>query len=160
MTKNHVDQDTRNAFALLSRGGLHGNIHAKGMLIQIDFATGHVRNWDQLVSRLKSFEDEGVPVIQYSLGLLYEKGWGVKRDLKQSLKFFILAEYLGSGNASKRQQKVEIQLRPPEIAEAKKQAHDWLLSASANSETYIGRASKWCQEFRKDSFTELPSLRY
>jgi TPR repeat protein len=62
----------------------------------------------------------------YNLGLLYSTGQGVKVDLVEAHKWFNLAAMRGNEDARACRASLAQEMRPEEIAEAQRQARQWL----------------------------------
>jgi TPR repeat protein len=69
---------------------------------------------------------EGQVEALYNLGLLYSTGQGVKVDLVEAHKWFNLAAMRGSSDARDCRASLAQEMRPDEIAEAQRQAREWL----------------------------------
>ena len=69
---------------------------------------------------------EGRVEALYNLGLLYSTGQGVKVDLVEAHKWFNLAAMRGNEDARARRASLAQEMRPEEIAEAQRQARQWL----------------------------------
>lgn len=69
---------------------------------------------------------EGQVEALYNLGLVYSTGQGVKVDLVEAHKWFNLAAMRGSADARDCRASLAQEMRPEEIAEAQRQAREWL----------------------------------
>lgn len=70
--------------------------------------------------------DHGVVAAQNNLGVLYADGRGVEKDIVQAYKWFLLASQGGDADSAQSVKTLEGELRPEEIAQAKKLASDWI----------------------------------
>ncbi|MEX0840582.1 MAG: hypothetical protein WD034_13705 [Parvibaculum sp.] len=62
----------------------------------------------------------------YNLGLMYSTGRGVDVDLVTAHKWFNLAAMQGSDAARTCRAELTVEMSPAEIAEAQRQAREWL----------------------------------
>ena len=62
----------------------------------------------------------------YNLGLMYSTGHGVDVDLVTAHKWFNLAAMKGSDAARSCRAELAVEMTPAEIAEAQRQAREWL----------------------------------
>jgi hypothetical protein len=62
----------------------------------------------------------------YDLGLLYSTGQGVNKDYIQAHKWFNLAAIRGVRRAKVDRKELALDMRHREIAEAQRQAREWL----------------------------------
>lgn len=62
----------------------------------------------------------------YNLGLMYSIGRGVDIDLVTAHKWFNLAAMRGNIEARKCRSELAIEMSPMEVAEAQRQAREWL----------------------------------
>lgn len=69
---------------------------------------------------------EGRVEALYNLGLVYSTGQGVKVDLVEAHKWFNLAAMRGNADARDCRATLAQEMRPEEIAEAQRQAREWL----------------------------------
>lgn len=63
----------------------------------------------------------------YNLGLLYSTGQGVPVDYVTAHKWFNLAAMKGNSQARECRAELALDMSPSEIAEAQRQAREWLL---------------------------------
>jgi hypothetical protein len=63
----------------------------------------------------------------YNLGLLYSTGQGVPVDYVMAHKWFNLAAMKGNSQARECRAELALDMSPTEIAEAQRQAREWLL---------------------------------
>jgi len=70
--------------------------------------------------------EHGVIAAQNNLGVLYADGRGVAKDLVQAYKWFSLAGEAGDPNATDAVQALTAEMKPEEIAQAKKLAAEWV----------------------------------
>jgi len=70
--------------------------------------------------------EQGNMEAQEHLGLTYAKGAGVERDWVQADKWFSIAAALGKETAANNKKVVEVHMQPENIADANKQAQEWL----------------------------------
>lgn len=70
----------------------------------------------------------GKPDALYDLGLIYSTGRGVEVDLVTAHKWFNLAAMRGSDAAKACRAELSHEMQPTEIAEAQRQAREWLAS--------------------------------
>lgn len=63
----------------------------------------------------------------YNLGLLYSTGQGVPVDYVMAHKWFNLAAMKGNNQARECRTELALDMSPAEIAEAQRQAREWLL---------------------------------
>lgn len=68
--------------------------------------------------------DQGFPIAQYNLGLMYANGLG-PQDYVQAHMWLSLSAAQGSQDAGKNRDIVERSMTATQIAEARKLAHDW-----------------------------------
>lgn len=64
----------------------------------------------------------------YDLGLIYSTGRGVEVDLVVAHKWFNLAAVRGSTAAKQCRAELALEMAPAEVAEAQRQAREWLAS--------------------------------
>lgn len=64
----------------------------------------------------------------YNLGLMYSTGRGVEVDLIMAHKWFNLAAMKGSMPARQCRAELTLEMAPTEVAEAQRQAREWLAS--------------------------------
>lgn len=72
---------------------------------------------------------QGRPEALYNLGLVYSTGQGVPIDLVAAHMWFNLAAMKGSSEARECRAQLAQEMRPEEIAEAQRQAREWLHGA-------------------------------
>ena len=83
--------------------------------------------FDYVQDRLLKAES-GQAEALYDLGLLYSTGQGVEQDYVQAHKWFSLAAKLGVRRASVDRSEVSMDMQRSDIAEAQRQAREWLNS--------------------------------
>ncbi|MFN4355231.1 hypothetical protein [Parvibaculum sp.] len=82
--------------------------------------------------QLESFEkndlaaEGGKEEALYNLGLMYSTGHGVEVDLVTAHKWFNLAAMKGSNAARSCRAELAAEMSPSQIAEAQRQAREWL----------------------------------
>lgn len=64
----------------------------------------------------------------YDLGLIYSTGRGVDVDLVTAHKWFNLAAVRGSASARNLRAELALEMNPEQVAEAQRQAREWLAS--------------------------------
>ena len=69
--------------------------------------------------------DRGYADGMAGLGDLYSVGKGVRQDYVQAYMWFSLAAGAGDQDAARKRDVIAIQMKPGQIAEAQKLAHDW-----------------------------------
>ncbi len=70
--------------------------------------------------------EEGLAEAQYRAGLMYSTGQGVHQNLVSAHKWFNLAALRGSDAARQVRREVAADMTQREIAEAQRQAREWL----------------------------------
>ena len=86
----------------------------------------------EAVRWLRQAAEQGLAEAQYNLGIMYASGRGVARDYVQAYKWFSLADQAGhSPSAARYRDRAASFLEPDEIAEANRQAHEWLAARRA-----------------------------
>ena len=85
--------------------------------------------------------DQGYPLAQYELGLIYRTGHGVTIDQVQSYVWLNLAAAAGIQQAVAAREEVMRSLNGKQLAQAQKTSRDWLVSKSKTKTTDNG-ASK------------------
>ena len=90
---------------------------------------------------LKLAADQGYPLAQYELGLIYRTGHGVTIDQVQSYVWLNLAAAAGIQQAVAAREEVMRSLNGKQLAQAQKTSRDWLVSKSKTKTTDNG-ASK------------------
>ncbi len=80
------------------------------------------------VDAWRSAAQDGRPEALYTLGLLYSTGQGVALDLVEAHKWFNLATMKGSQEARICRAQLAQDMSAAEIAEAQRQAREWLLT--------------------------------
>ena len=69
--------------------------------------------------------DQGHLSAQFSLGIMYEKGWGVPHAYVQAHKWYNLAAAQGNDTARKSRDRVAEKMTPAMVQEAQKLAREW-----------------------------------
>ena len=64
--------------------------------------------------------------ILFELGMMYCIGRGIEQDLVSAHKWFNLAALKGNGAAKLYRSEIALEMSPPQIAEAQRQARAWL----------------------------------
>ncbi len=75
---------------------------------------------------------EGNSSALYTLGMAYSTGQGVPMDYVAAHKFFNLAAMKGSIEARDMRAEISREMSAQEIAEAQRQAREWLISATVH----------------------------
>ncbi len=74
---------------------------------------------------LRRAADQGHPLAQRDLGLLYEAGLGVERDLQEAYFWYSLAAIHDSGRAGARRDELASGLTPEQLNEAHERVRSW-----------------------------------
>ena len=90
------------------------------------------KGWDELyrgeyTTALKSFTlsaEQGNAYAQYSLGYLYEKGWGVPQDNVRAFMWYNISASQGYKYATTNRDVVAKDMTPPDISTAQKLARE------------------------------------
>ena len=94
-----------------------GSLYLQGAVLKKDST--------KAASWLLKAADQGVPQAQTDMGVLYIQGDGVAQDPVASYMWFKLATDAGQAQDQRALTMLEGQLKPEQIAEAKKRADDW-----------------------------------
>jgi TPR repeat protein len=94
----------------------------KPVTAELAIQVGQLENVEGWLSAAR----EGRVEALYNLGLLYSTGQGVKADLVEAHKWFNLAAMRGNEDARACRASLAQEMRPEEIAEAQRQARQWL----------------------------------
>ncbi len=78
------------------------------------------------VNQCQRAAENGQPTAQYQLGLLYSTGRGVPLDYISAHKWLNLAASKGDEEARRLRAELAHDMSPREIAEAQRQAREWL----------------------------------
>ena len=70
--------------------------------------------------------DRGAPDALFELGLCYANGQGVPQDFVEAHKWFNIAAIRGSQPARERRAELALDMTPEQIAEAQRQAREWI----------------------------------
>ncbi len=74
---------------------------------------------------LRRAGDQGHPLAQRDLGLLYEAGWGVERNLEEAYFWYSLAALHDSGRAAVRRDEIATGLNREQLDAAQRRLHTW-----------------------------------
>ncbi len=132
----------------LAKAAQQGHKLAESFLLQADLLVGqptHAKAWATL-RKLKAIQREGLAPVQYTLGILYQKGWGVTADASEALKWLTLAAYQGLPEAISAREKLVARMNETQKNTVEQAAVEWLIAASLVADSYIGRASQWCHK--------------
>jgi len=69
--------------------------------------------------------EQGHPLAQRDLGLLYEAGWGVRQDLQEAYFWYSLAAVHDSGRAAVRRDEIASGLNPERRTEVERRLQSW-----------------------------------
>ena len=94
-----------------------GSLYLQGAVLKPDLT--------KAAAWLLKAADQGLPEAQTDMGVLYVKGDGVPQDPVASYMWFKLATDAGQSQDQRALTMLEGQLKPEQIAEAKKRADDW-----------------------------------
>ena len=78
------------------------------------------------INKFQRAAENGQPTAQYQLGLLYSTGRGVPMDYITAHKWLNLAARTGDEEARRLRAELAHDMSPQEIAEAQRQAREWL----------------------------------
>jgi len=82
----------------------------------------------ELLDRRITAAEKGRADALYDLGLFYSTGQGVPRDYVAAHKWFNLAAIQGIQRAAVDRQELANEMSPAEVAQAQRQAREWLAS--------------------------------
>lgn len=94
-----------------------GVMYATGQGVSQDYR--EAEKWVRLAA------EQGLPVAQFNLGMMYLKGDGVRRDEVKAYRWLSLAATQGDSQASSVLNRVEEDLSPEQIAEARRFIDAW-----------------------------------
>jgi TPR repeat protein len=83
-------------------------------------------NYHHTVSSYQYAADRGIPEAQFELGLRYACGHGVEPDLVSAHKWFNIAAVRGVTEARLHRADLAREMSPEEVAEAQRQAREWM----------------------------------
>jgi TPR repeat protein len=92
-------------------------MYQRGLGVQQDFA--------EAVRLYRNAADQGEPLAQNNLGIMYATGQGIPKDNVQALMWFSLAASAGNQIAAGNRDKVVEFMSPTEIAEAQSLTRGW-----------------------------------
>ena len=84
------------------------------------------QDYAQALSWYRKAAEQGHPGAQTNLGVLYYKGSGVKKDYVEADKWFSIASAADYEDAKKNRELMEKLMTPVQVAEAQRQAEEWI----------------------------------
>ena len=113
-----VPQNREEARKCFLAGAERGNAQAQ-VLIGLSYANGPNANYAEAVTWYRLAAEQGEPLAQSYLSMMYEEGRGIEQDLVQAYKWYSLSR------GHQRLEDIAAKMTSAQIAEAKRLASDW-----------------------------------
>jgi TPR repeat protein len=115
--------DYARALALAQPAAEAGNPGAQTVLgLMLAQGKGVKEDIPEAVKWFRKAADQGYPLAQFDMGMMAEMGSGVPQDPVEACKWYALAAAQGDAESAKNLKELESELKPDQLAEAKKRA--------------------------------------
>lgn len=111
-TGNNIKKNKYQAKKLWESAASLGNDEAAARLIMINIADKSTNKSD--INILKSLEEQGSILAQFSLAYCFENGFGIKKNMGEAVHYYRKAAFRGSVGAYESLKKIYDELRPSE----------------------------------------------